>query len=410
MRQVAITGVGIVSCLGDSVDTFWRALCAGECGLRPITKLDTTGLRNENAGEVQEFALSEHLPADAAAGAFGDLDEASQYALAAAWDAWTDAGLTATPPDPDRVGVAFSTNFGGAESWEVYCADLAGGDADPALFSSFAFNDAADHTARLLRAGGPKLTLSNSCSSGATAMGTAFDLCRAGRADVVVTGGHDSLGLSSLAGLSILRTISPDTCRPFDKNRSGTVFAEGAGMLVLEDLEHALRRGARIYGLMLGYGVNNNAYHLTAPDKGGAGMVSVLRMALVSAQVAPTEGDYVNAHATGTQYHDVAEMQAVKEILGQRAYEIPMTSIKGATGHGMAAAGAMEAIATLLTMRDGIVPPTIHYETPDPECDLDCVPNEARAQHIATAVSISAGIGGNNSAVVLRKSLGGGEA
>lgn len=410
MRQVAITGLGIVSCLGDSVEAFWRALCAGECGLRPITKFDTTGLRNENAGEVQDFTLSEHLPERAAAEEFEGLDEASQFAVAAAWDAWTDAGLATTLPDSDRVGIAFSTNFGGAESWEVYCAELAEGDADPALFCRFAFNDAADHTARLLRAGGPKLTLSNSCSSGATAMGAAFDLVRTGRADVVVTGGHDGLGLSSLAGLSILRTISPDTCRPFDKNRSGTVFGEGAGVLVLEDLEHALRRDARVYGRMLGYGVNNNAYHLTAPDKDGAGMVAVLRMALASAQIGATDLDYVNAHATGTQYHDVAETQAVKEVLGQRAYEIPMTSIKGGTGHGMAAAGAMEAIATLLTMRDGILPPTIHYETPDLECDLDCVPNEARAQQVETAISVSAGIGGNNSAVVLRRSLGGGEA
>jgi 3-oxoacyl-(acyl-carrier-protein) synthase len=410
MQQVAITGLGIVSCLGDSVEAFWRALCAGECGLRPITRFDPTGLRNENAGEVQDFALSKHLPEHAAAEELAELDEASQFAVAAAWDAWTDAGLATTPPDSDRVGIAFSTNFGGAESWEVYCAELAEGGAKPGLFSRFAFNDAADHTARLLRAGGPKLTLSNSCSSGATAMGAAFDLVRAGRADVVVAGGHDGLGLSSLAGLSILRTISSDTCRPFDKNRSGTVFAEGAGVLVLEDLEHALRRGARVYGRMLGYGVNNNAYHLTAPDKGGAGMVAVLRMALASARIQAGELDYVNAHATGTQYHDVAETQAVKEVLGQRAYEIPMTSIKGATGHGMAAAGAMEALATLLTMRDGILPPTIHYETPDPECDLDCVPNEARAQQVETAISVSAGIGGNNSAVVLRRSLGGGEA
>jgi len=289
----------------------------------------------------------------------------------------------------------------------LYCTGLAEGEADPELFLRFGFNDAADAAGGLFGAAGPKLTLSNSCSSGASAMGAGFDLIRRGRAEVVIAGGYDGLGLSSLAGLSILRTISPDTCRPFDKNRNGTVFGEGAGMLVLESLDHARARGARVYGTLRGYAINNNAYHLTAPDKDGAGMVAALQSALQCAGVKPEEVDYVNAHATGTQYHDVAETNAVKTVLGQRAYEIPMTSIKGSTGHGMAAAGAMEAIATLLTMRDGIIPPTINYETPDPECDLDCVPNKAKERAVDTSLSISAGIGGNTSAVVLQSCAGG---
>lgn len=403
IRQVAITGLGVVSCLGNEVETFWRALCAGECGLRPLTKFDPTGLRNENAGEVHDFDLSQHLPDNVPLAGLESRDEATQFALAAACDAWTDAGFAQEPPDATCTALAFSTNFGGAESWELYCTELAEGKADPELFLGFGFHDAAQHAAGILNAAGPSVTTSNSCSSGASALGVGFDLIRAGRAEVVIAGGYDGLGVSSLAGLSIMRTISPDTLRPFDKNRSGTVFAEGAGMLVLEELTRAQSRGATIHGLLLGYGLNNNAYHLTAPDKDGAGMVAVLQQALSCAHVSAEEIEYVNAHATGTQYHDVAETQAVKQVLGKHAYEIPMTSIKGATGHGMAAAGAMEAIATLLTMRDGVIPPTLHYETPDPECDLDYVPNQARRQEVTLAVSISAGLGGNNAAVVLKR-------
>lgn len=232
-------------------------------------------------------------------------------------------------------------------------------------------------------------------------MGQAADLIRVGRADLMVAGGHDSLSISSLAGLSSLRTITPDEIRPFDARRNGTIFGEGAAMLVLEEYEHARARGANIYAEVLGYGLNNNAYHLTAPDKGGAGMAEVLRMAFRDAGVSTDSIDYINAHGTGTAYHDPAETQAIKAVLGDHAYTIPVSSIKAATSHIMGGAGSLEVIATVLAMRDGVVPPTLNYAERDPECDLDYVPNEAREHKVQTALSISAGIGGSNAVVML---------
>ena len=266
----------------------------------------------------------------------------------------------------------------------------------------FQFHAAAEYVKSKLGLRGITATLSNSCSSGASAIGMAFDLVRLGHAPVIVAGGHDSLGLSSLSGLSILRTITAEKCRPFDKNRSGTIFGEGAGMVVLEELEHAKAREAKIYAEVLGYALNNNAYHLTAPDRGGEGMERVIRQAIANAGISAAELDYINAHGTGTQYHDPAEVQAIKAVLGDHAYRIPVSSIKGATSHTMGAAGAIELIATMLAMREGMVPPTVNYQTPDPECDLDVVPNKAKQWTIRTAMSISAGIGGNNAAIIIR--------
>ncbi|MBI3921833.1 MAG: beta-ketoacyl-[acyl-carrier-protein] synthase family protein [Armatimonadetes bacterium] len=395
MNRVAITGLGVVCPLGSNVEAFWRRLIAGKSGIGPITKIDPTGLRNEEGGEIVDFDWS----------IFSDdlVDEATQYAFAASVEALRDAQLIlpqspTLPVGRPRTGVAFSTNFGGAASWESF---VESGEVE--AFREFGFHRAAAYTSQVLGLAGPSITLSNSCSSGVSAIGCAFDQIRLGRADVMVAGGHDGLGLSSLAGLSILRTITAEKCRPFDKNRSGTIFGEGAGIVVLEDLAHARQRNARIYGEVSGYALNNNAYHLTAPDKGGAGMAQVLRRALKNASTPPESIDYINAHGTGTQYHDPAETQAIKEVLGPRAYEIPVSSIKGATSHTMAAAGAIEAIATVLAMRDSVVPPTVNYETPDPDCDLDVVPNEAKAWKVDAALSISAGIGGNNGAIVISR-------
>lgn len=398
-RRVVVTGMGVVCCLGSDQDTFWRRLLAGESGIGPITKLDPTGLRNEEAGEVQVFDWEALGPEGTP-----PVDEATQFAYAASAEALRQAGMECgVQGDASRVGLVFSTNFGGAASWESFAESRlrATGRLEVAAFNEFRFERAAEFVAEAFGLRGPKMTLSNSCSSGASAIGLAADLIRLGHADLVLAGGHDSLGLSTLAGLSILRTITAEKCRPFDKNRSGTIFGEGAGVLMLEAEDHAKERAAKVLARVLGYALNNNAYHLTAPDKGGQGMVEVLRAALVNACVTAEQIDYVNAHGTGTQYHDVAETQAIKQVLGPRAYQIPVSSIKAATGHVMAGAGSVEAIATILAMRDGVVPPTVNYETPDPECDLDYVPNVAKSATVRMALSISAGIGGNNAAVVL---------
>jgi 3-oxoacyl-(acyl-carrier-protein) synthase len=399
---VVVTGLGAVSCLGPDVESLWRGLLEGRSGIGPITKFDTTGYRNDRGGEVTDFQFQ---PADFGIPAEEALDEATQFVLVASAEALADSGLAFPLARPERVGLVFSTNFGGAAAWEWFVEnpDLGGPGPTTALFRQFAFHSAADQAACSFGLRGPTLTLSNSCSSGTSALGYAADLIRHGRAEVMLAGGYDTLSPSSLSGLSALRTLTAEEIRPFDRNRSGTLFGEGAGVLVLEGRAHAEARGARIYAELVGYGMNNNAYHLTAPDKGGEGLVQVMRRALADAQVLPEEIDYVNAHGTGTQYHDAAETQALKAVLGNHAYRIPVSSIKAATAHPMAAAGTLEAIASVLAIRDGMVPPTLHYETPDPECDLDYVPNVARPATVHCVLSISSGIGGNNAAVIFRR-------
>lgn len=392
---IVITGLGCVTPLGNDVTNFWQNLIAGKTGIAPITKLDTTGLRNTLGGEVKNFDWSQY-------GEEGDCDEASQFAFAAASEAMEDAILS--EEHLQNCGVVFSTNFAGAASWEATCELLREGlPVDPELFQQFTPEHAVTYTAQRLGINGARVTLTNACSSGGNAIGLACDWLRLGRASRVLCGGHDGLGLSSLAGLSILRTISPDTCRPFDKHRNGTIFGEGAAMLLLETKASAQARGAKIYAEVLGWAVNNNAYHLTAPDKEGAGLERVMNAALQDACTTPDEIDYINAHGTGTQYNDLAETQAIKRVLDAKAMSTPVSSIKGATSHTMAGAGALEAIATVLALQQGVLPPTINYETPDPECDLDYVPNVAREADLEVALSNSSGIGGNNACVVLKR-------
>jgi len=382
--------MGVVSCLGSGVDTVWQALLAGKSGLAPMTRWDPAGLRNAKMGEVRDFPWDD------------EHDEASQFALHAAAQALDHAGLPAGTP----VGLVSSTNFGGAASWDQYLACLQAGaiDAETAeLFREFTYSRTAELLAARFALTEPHRVLSLSCSSGTAALGLGMDLIRLGKAPAVLCEGHDSLAFSSMAGLSILRTITNDELRPFDVRRSGTLFGEGAAALLLEEAEHAQARGATILAEVMGYAVNNNTYHLTAPDKEGEGIVAVLQAALDDAGISGAEIDYVNAHGTGTAYFDVTETKAVKTTLGARAYAIPMSSIKPAIGHMMAAAGSVEALVTICALGAGIVPPTLNLEQPDPACDLDYVPGQARAITLRTALSISSGIGGNNAAIVLRK-------
>ncbi len=392
MEQIVITGMGCVCPLGNNVEAFWDALIAGQSGIAPLTKLDPTGLRNETGGEVKGFDWNCY-------GDDGDCDEASQFAFVAAQQAARNAGLT--PPELAETALIFSTNFGGAASWEAACDLARDGESDAELLRHFSPEHAADYTAARLGCKGARTTLSNACSSGGNTIGLAIDWLRLGRATRVLAGGHDSLGISSLAGLSILRTISPDEIRPFDKARNGTIFGEGAGILLLETESAAQKRGAKILARALGWAVNNNAYHLTAPDKEGAGLGRVMEAALRDAEISPAEIGYINAHGTGTQYNDLAETQAIARVLAGRAMQVPVSSIKAATSHTMAAAGALEAIATVRALQEQMLPPTINYQTPDPNCPLDYVPNIARAHQFQIALSNSSGIGGNNACLVL---------
>ena len=391
---IFLTGLGVISPLGLDADAFWQRLIAGESAIAPLSKLPTQGLRNPNGGEVRDFDWSQY-------GDDGDCDEASQFAFAAAWQAAKSARLT--DEQRARAGLVFATNFGGAASWEACCDIAREGDFDAETFAQFLPDDAVNFTAQRFDSSAPRVTLSNACSSGTHAIGMAADWIRLGRCDIAIAGGFDGLGLSTLAGLSILRTISPDKIRPFDARRNGTIFGEGAAMVVLESENSMRARGATPIAQFMGWSVSNNAHHLTAPDKNGAGLALSMKNALRNANLEAAQIDYINAHGTGTQLNDVAETQAIKTVFGSHAQSLAISSIKAATSHLMGAAGALEAIACALALRDGVLPPTLGLEESDENCDLDYVPLQSRACNIEYALSNSSGIGGNNATLILKK-------
>lgn len=387
-RQVVVTGMGVVSPIGSGVERFWAALCAGTTGIRPISRFDTTGFPHTRGGEVPGFHTED-----------GDADIGTRFMLAAAAEALSCAGLTATERLLPEAGVVVATNFGGIQAGEPL---LAGTGTVPLVdaFQEYGFQACADRVAELASCAGPRIALSLSCASGAAAIGLGMQLIRSGRASLVLAGGYDGLSRFAWSGLSALRTMTKDEIRPFDLNRAGTIFSEGAGALVLEDEAHARDRGAPLLARALGYGLNNNAHHLTAPAREGAGSAAVMQMAIDDAGIGSGDIGHVNTHGTGTKHNDVTETQAIKTVFGEAAAGIPITSVKSATGHMMGAAGTVEAIASILSIRDGVIPPTMNGSEPDPDCDLDCVRETCRHVALATVLSNSAGIGGCNGAVV----------
>ena len=386
--------MGTICPLGLHVETFWRRLIASETGIGPITKIETGGLRNARGGQINGFDASRFVEE-------GDCDEASAFAFAAATEAATSAGLN--DEDRARCGLALGTNFGGAAAWETVCELARDGERDPETFAQFLPDAAATYLASRWNNLGPRATISNACSSGAHAIGLAANWLRLGRCEVAVAGGFDGLGLSILAGLSILRTISPDEIRPFDVRRSGTIFGEGAAFLVLETANSARKRGVNPVAKLCGWSVGANAHHLTAPDKGGAGLSWVMNQTLRETGWNLDSVGYVNAHGTGTQLNDLAETEAIQGVFGAHATQLAVSSIKAATSHTMGAAGALEAIATVLALRDGVLPPTLNLEEPDPALTLDYVPLRAREKSVRRAISNSSGIGGNNACLALEK-------
>jgi 3-oxoacyl-(acyl-carrier-protein) synthase len=394
LARALITGMGCVTPLGGSVAALEPGLFGGECGLAPIRRFPTDGLRSDLGGEI---ATPPPLPP------WADPDRVSLsrelgFLAAAVQEATADAGL-ASQLRGSRVGCVASTNFAGSGAMErVHASDPPSAEA----FGAMLFDAGPRMLADCLGLRGPSVALSISCASGTSAVGLAAQWVRRGLVDVALAVGYDALTLYVLAGLSILRTTSTDTCRPFDRNRSGTVFSEGAAAVIIESDAHAAGRGALAHAEILGYADTNNAYHLTAPDKDGEGIRLAIERAIGAAGIAPSEVDYVNAHGTGTVYHDVTEVRALKSVLGDRAREIPVTSIKGAVGHLMGAAGTVEVIAGILAIRRGEAPPTVGLAEPDPECDLDHVPDGPRPFAIRSVLTNSAGIGASNASLVLR--------
>ncbi|MFZ2658561.1 MAG: beta-ketoacyl-[acyl-carrier-protein] synthase family protein [Victivallales bacterium] len=412
-KRIAVTGMGLVSPLGNDVQTFWSALCAGKDGLGPITRCNLSDFPVQQGGEVSEI----HLPPELLS-RLSTHDRSQHMVVAAVKQAVDQAGLSVNvaqasclcknheeagsagkmPALHSKVAVVLSTNFASAGTLD---GDL--GLDTPWTKGNLGFGTASDLVADIWNLSGPRATLSLSCSSGAAAIGYGADLIRSGRADYVIAGGYDAISRFAWAGLSLLRTMTDDKLRPFDKNRSGTLFSEGAGIVVLESYESAKLRNSQILAELCGFGFNNNAYHMTAPSKDGQGIADTMAMALKEAGIGPDMVDHVNTHGTGTQLNDSTETAAIKHVLGKHAYDVPVTSIKSMIGHLMGAAGSVEAIASILTILNGRIPPTINLTTPDPECDLLMPTTGALEADVEVVISNSSGIGGNNVSLVFRR-------
>ena len=398
-RRVVVTGLGAVTSIGSSVSEFWKNLLAGVCGIRPLSLFDASTYRTQTAAEATEIPDGFLSPAEKRR-----MSRADRMGLAAAAEALSQAGLEASREDPTRVGVILGGGTSGLiDSELVYEAWLHGRRGRPSRVLNHLPDAITDRVARRFGLEGLKSTITTACSSAANAMGYAYDAIVGGLADVMVTGGSDVLARLTYGGFNSLRSVDPDPCRPFDRERRGLSIGEAAGILVFEEEDRARRRGAPILGEFLGYGVTSDAFHMTAPDPSGSAGARTIRAALEAARRNLSDVDYVNAHGTATPQNDSAETAAIKMALGSRAREIPVSSIKSMIGHCLCASGAIEAIATVMTVREGCVPPTIHYEHPDPACDLDYVPNDSRDVPVSLALSNSFAFGGNSSVVVIAR-------
>ena len=415
-KKVVITGIGMVTPCGNGKDAAWAAVKAGKSGIGRITKFDPSRCTSQIAGEVKDF--------DAYVEANGLIDRKaarhmatfSRYAVAAAVEAWRDAGYTEeNRPDMDRVGTLVGNGVGGidvtGESFRILF-DRGPDRLSPLAVPELISNEAAGNVAIALGAKGPSQVVVTACASSTDALGFALDMIRAGRADVIVTGGCEASVLEFCVGgfmkMKALSTKYNDTperaCRPFNVDRDGFIIGEGSAMLILESEEHAKARNAHIYCELAGYGATCDAYHITAPDPSAAGAVKAIRIALADAEVTDLSTiDYINAHGTSTPLNDVMETKAFKEVWGEeQARKIKISSTKSMTGHLLGGTGALEAAFCALAIQDGFVPPTINYENPDPECDLDYTPNVGVAKEIRVAVSTSLGFGGHNGVLVFK--------
>ena len=406
-RRVVITGLGAVTPLGTGVDKSWQSLCQGKSGIDVITRFDASSFKTRIAGEVRDFNPDDFMDKRLVR----RNDRFIHFALAASRMAVDDARLTIDSGNAERVGVSLGTTLGGIESVEQNYKLLLEGAArkiSPFFVPGFLTNMASGQIAIEVGARGPNKCSSTACASGAHAIGDACRSIQWGEADVMVAGGSEA-GITPImfAGLDAERVMSTrndfpqKASRPFDKDRDGFVTSEGSGVVILEELEFALRREARIYAEVLGYGTSCDAYHITAPDPDGAGAAHCMKMALKDAGITGDGIDYINAHGTSTPLNDVAETRAIKYVFQGHASKLAISASKSMLGHLWGAAGAVEAIFCILTINQGIIPPTINYETPDPDCDLDYVPNVAREAEVRTALSNSFGFGGTNASLIL---------
>jgi 3-oxoacyl-[acyl-carrier-protein] synthase II len=408
-RRVVVTGLGIVSPLGTGVEKNWQAILEGRSGIRKITRFASDGFASRIAGEVPDFKAEDFIDAKE----IKKMDLFIQYALGAAAMAVEDSGLKIEGEFAEEVGVIIGVGLCGLDTIEVtHKALLDGGPRkiSPFFIPKVISNLAAGHIAIRYGAKGVNWTPTSACASGTHAIGEAYHLIRRGMQDAVIAGGAESVitplgvgGFSSMKALSTRNDEPERASRPFDKERDGFVVGEGSGVLILEEREQALKRGAKIYAEVIGYAANGDAYHMTAPSPEGEGAARCMRLALKDAGIAPSDIDYINAHGTSTEYNDANETTAIKTVFGEQAAKLAVSSTKSMTGHLLGAAGAVEGVYSVLALRDGVLPPTINYENPDPACDLDYVPNKARKAAIEVALSNSFGFGGTNACAIFRR-------
>lgn len=398
-RAAAITGLGAVTPIGIGHEVFWQGLMAGRCGIGAVRAFDTVGLPVKKAYEVADF-----LPGPVLGNSrHAVLPRGTQFALTAAFEALDVAGLSLSHMDPGRVGLCLGTIGGELQVFEeisrrVYRQQ----EVDRESFEQIAYDTMASQVARHVGIRGPVVVIPTACAAGNYALGAALGMIRSDDVDMVLAGGADPLSHIITTGFCRLNAVDPEVCRPFDLNRKGLMVGEGAGMLVLESLSRARRRGAHIYALLAGVGFSCDAYHITGMDPEGRGQALAIGRALSQACVAPEDVDYICAHGTGTLTNDRVETLAITRIFRQQARKVPVSSIKSMVGHAMGAASAIEAVACALTIDRGAVPPTMNFNTPDPQCGLDVIPNTARALNASVVLSNAAAFGGNNSCAVFR--------
>lgn len=407
-RRVVVTGLGIISPVGNTVDEYWASLCSGKSGIGRITRFDPTDFRTQIAGEVKGFDASLYMDKKEAR----RTDLFVQYAIAAATQAFKSSGLDPKVEDSTRMGVIVGSGIGGIQTFEEQTAlmlEKGPGRVSPFFIPMMIANMASGQVSIHLGLKGPNVTTVSACASGAHAIGEAFQAVSMGQADIMVTGGTEATvtpmtvaGFCAMKAMSTRNSEPERASRPFDRDRDGFVMGEGAGFLVLEEYERARARGATIIAEMVGYGSTSDAHHITAPAPNGEGAARAMAMALEEAGLAPATVGYINAHGTSTDLNDKEETAAVKTVFGEHAYRLALQSTKSMTGHLLGAAGGIEAVATVLALKNQMLPPTINYETPDPDCDLDCVPNEARPAQFEAALSNSLGFGGHNVSLALR--------
>ena len=412
-RRVVVTGMGIVTPLGNDLDSFWQNLITGQCGIDKITAFDASAYDTQIAGEVKNF---DPTPAFPSPKEIRRTDRYSQFGVYAAWSALKDAGLELDKENLDEIGVFLGSGIGGlatTSDQHKILLERGPGRMSPFTIPMLIGNMASGLVSMYFNLRGPNFATCSACATANHAIGEAWRTIKAGDAQIMFAGGSEAavipIGIGGFCAMRAMSTRNDDpktASRPFDKDRDGFVMGEGAGVLVLEELEHAKKRGARIYCEISGYGNTADAHHLTAPSPGGEGAARSMKMALRTSGLNATDITYINAHGTSTPQGDIAETQAIKSVFGDHAKKLVVSSTKGATGHMLGAAGAVETAVCVLAIKNSIVPPTINLQNPDPECDLDYVPNTARQMPVNAIVNNSFGFGGHNSTIAAKKFVG----